>query len=94
MFYAYILESIAKPGTYYRGHATDLKTRLAEHNSAKCSSTAALRPWMIKFYAAFGSLHHAQECERYLKTGSGHAFAKKHLRLDTPSPVRSIPPKE
>jgi predicted GIY-YIG superfamily endonuclease len=31
MVYAYILESMATPGEFYRGHADDLKRRVAEH---------------------------------------------------------------
>lgn len=39
------------------------------------------KPWRIKFYAAFDQLELATEFERYLKSGSGHAFAKKHFGL-------------
>jgi hypothetical protein len=31
------------------------------------------------FYAAFESLELAQQFEEYLKSGSGHEFAKHHL---------------
>src|SRR5258706_109333 len=31
MFYAYILESLSRPGTYYRGHTDNLIRRLEEH---------------------------------------------------------------
>jgi hypothetical protein len=33
----------------------------------------------VKYYAAFETLALAQEFERYLKSGSGHAFAKRHF---------------
>ena len=79
MFYAYILESESKPGELYRGHTDDLKRRLAEHNSGKCPHTSKFKPWKVKFYAAFESLTVAHEFERYLKSGSGHAFAKRHF---------------
>ena len=79
MFYAYILESIEKPGEYYRGHTDDLKRRVAEHNAGKCPHTSKFKPWKVKFYAAFESLEQAQEFERYLKSGSGHAVAKRHF---------------
>jgi len=81
MFYAYILESIPKPGEFYRGHTDDLKRRLVEHNAGKCRHTSKFKPWKLKFYAAFETLDLAQEFERYLKSGSGHAFAKRHLFL-------------
>lgn len=79
MFYAYILESVAKPGEFYRGHTDDLKRRVAEHNEGKCSHTSKFRPWKVKFYAAFETMLLAQEFEKYLKSGSGHAFAKRHF---------------
>ena len=39
------------------------------------------KPWKVKFYAAFGTLAQAQAFEKYLKTGSGHEFAKRHFGL-------------
>ena len=79
MFYTYILESTSVPGELYRGHTADLKQRLHDHNAGKCSHTSKHLPWKLKFYAAFETLPLAQEFERYLKSGSGHAFAKRHL---------------
>jgi len=79
MFYTYILESLNIPGELYRGHAHNLKLRLAEHNAGKCSHTAKFRPWRLKFYAAFETIELARNFEVYLKSGSGHAFAKRHL---------------
>ena len=81
MFYAYILQSIAQPSELYRGHTADLKQRLSEHNAGKCPHTSKYLPWKLKFYAAFETLEQAQHFEQYLKTGSGHAFAKRHLGL-------------
>jgi len=79
MFYAYILESVALCGEFYRGHTDDLKRRLAEHNAGRCPHTSKFKPWKVKFYAAFETLEKAQEFEAYLKSGSGHAFAKRHF---------------
>ena len=81
MFYTYILQSVSHPQESYRGHTSDLKHRVAEHNAGKCPHTAKHLPWKIKFYAAFETLELAQRFERYLKTGSGHAFSKRHLGL-------------
>ena len=81
MFYAYVLQSIADPTQLYRGHTSDLKQRLAEHNASKCSHTAKYMPWKIKFYAAFETLGLAQRFELYLKSRSGHAFSKRHCLL-------------
>ena len=81
MFYAYILQSISDTTQYYRGHTHDLKSRVVDHNSGKTSHTKKFAPWKLKFYAAFETLELAQQFERYLKTGSGHAFSKRHLGL-------------
>jgi predicted GIY-YIG superfamily endonuclease len=79
MYFTYILESLSKPGERYIGHTSDLKRRLKEHNSGKCGHTADLKPWKLKIYVAFETLIQAQHFERYLKSGSGHAFANKHF---------------
>jgi putative endonuclease len=79
MYYAYILESLETAGEFYRGHTDDLKRRLAEHNAGKCPHTSKFKPWKVKFYAAFETLTLAQKFENYLKSGSGHAFAKRHF---------------
>ncbi len=81
MFYTCILVSVAMPGQFYRGHTDALKRRLAEHNAGKCPHTSELKPWGVKSYAAFEKLELAQKFEEYLKTGSGHEFAKRHFGL-------------
>ena len=82
MFYAYVLQSVTNPAQLYRGHTSDLKQRLSEHNAGKCPHTSKHIPWKVKFYAAFETVDLAQRFEKYLKSGSGHAFAKHHLGLD------------
>ena len=53
MYYVYILQSINIPDSFYIGFTTDLKQRLAEHNSGKSIHTNKYRPWRIKNYFAF-----------------------------------------
>jgi hypothetical protein len=43
------------------------------------SHTAKFRPWRIKTAIAFTDRQRAIEFERYLKSSSGRAFAKKRL---------------
>ena len=81
MFYAYVLQSSAHPEQLYRGHTSDLKRRLQEHNAGKCAHTSKYAPWKLRFYVAFDQPELARRFEEYLKTGSGHAFAKRHLGL-------------
>jgi putative endonuclease len=79
MYYTYILESDIKPDERYIGHSANLKERLREHNAGKCLPTSKYKPWKLKLYIAFETLERAQGFERYLKTGSGHAFANRHF---------------
>ncbi|HEY2082577.1 MAG TPA: GIY-YIG nuclease family protein [Verrucomicrobiae bacterium] len=79
MFYTYVIQSVDSPKQTYRGSTSNLKERLVVHNIGKCPHTSKYKPWRIKFYAAFETLELAQNFERYLKSGSGHAFAKRHL---------------
>ena len=81
MFYAYILQSTVNPSQLYRGHTSDLKQRLADHNDGRCPHTAKYLPWKVKFYAPFETLELAQTFERYLKNGSGHSFARRHFGI-------------
>ena len=79
MFYVYLLESIAHPGQRYVGLTADLKTRLKDHNAGKSPHTAKFKPWRIVTYIAFSDQAKAAAFEIYLKSGSGHAFARKRL---------------
>ncbi len=79
MFYVYILCCITGPERFYVGFTTDLKRRLQEHNAKKVPHTAQHAPWKLKTFVAFSERKQAQDFERYLKTASGRAFAKKRL---------------
>ncbi|HYE30851.1 MAG TPA: GIY-YIG nuclease family protein [Methylomirabilota bacterium] len=61
------------------GHTSDLKERVADHNAQRCAHTARFAPWKLKFYGAFETMKQAQDFEHYLKSGSGHSFANRHL---------------
>ena len=78
-FYVYILQSNQDAERYYAGFTENFKERLAEHNAGKSIHTGALRPWRIKTCIAFTDRRMALDFERYLKTASGRAFAKKRL---------------
>jgi predicted GIY-YIG superfamily endonuclease len=88
MFYTYIIESSGHLGNRYIGHTSDLKQRMAEHNAGRCSYTAKFVPWKLKIYVAFETLEQAQNFERYLKSGSGHAFANRHFWLHSTTKPR------
>ena len=79
MHYVYLIESIADTTQRYVGIAANLKRRLQDHNSGKSSHTTKAKPWRLVTYVAFSDNAKAASFERYLKSGSGHAFAKKRL---------------
>jgi putative endonuclease len=61
---------------------SDLRTRLVQHNSGKSRHTAKHKPWQLVTYIAFSERRQAESFEAYLKSGSGHAFARKRLWPD------------
>jgi predicted GIY-YIG superfamily endonuclease len=79
MWYVYIIRSTAFPVQEYTGATEDLKKRLADHNSGKSTHPAKFMPWSLIWYSAFLDKHRALEFEKYLKSHSGRAFAKKRL---------------
>ena len=79
MKYVYILESTIAPETYYTGITNDLESRLRRHNSGQVRHSMKYRPWRIKTAIAFSDHDKAISFEKYLKSASGRAFAKKRL---------------
>ncbi len=77
--YVYNLQSEQRPEHYYVGMTEDLRARLKRHNAGEVPHTAKFRPWHIKTAIAFTHRERAVQFERYLKTASGRAFAKKRL---------------
>ncbi|HKF48289.1 MAG TPA: GIY-YIG nuclease family protein [Terracidiphilus sp.] len=78
MKYVYILQSLVGEHTY-TGITDDLVARLLKHNSGAVSHTSKFRPWSIKTYIAFADEARAIAFEKYLKSGSGRAFARARL---------------
>ncbi len=76
----YLLESERYPGRHYTGFTADLDKRLAEHNAGKASHTSKYRPWRVVVALHFADAVKAADFERYLKSGSGQAFANRHFR--------------
>lgn len=78
MYYVYILQDHAS-GEKYVGFSEDLKTRLKVHQSKGVKTTKEYHDLTLEFYAALRSKTKALAFEKYLKQGSGFAFARKHL---------------
>jgi predicted GIY-YIG superfamily endonuclease len=79
MYYVYILKSEAVAGRYYVGVTADLHGRLKKHNAGEVPHTSKYTPWTMKTYIAFSDEPRAFAFEKYLKSASGRAFAKKRL---------------
>lgn len=79
MFYVYMLVSEAVPEQRYTGFTADLQARLKAHNKGDSPHTSKFRPWRLVGYHAFEDERRALAFERYLKSGSGKAFANKRL---------------
>jgi putative endonuclease len=78
-YYVYILQSLSNPNRFYVGSTTDLAARVAKHNAGQVPHTSKYAPWNIKSAVAFRDKAQAVSFERYLKSPSGRAFAKKRL---------------
>ena len=77
--YVYLLRSISHPGQRYVGLTRDLKQRIKDHNTGKSPHTSKFLPWQIVVAVYFSDQRRAEAFERYLKQGSGHAFATRHF---------------
>jgi putative endonuclease len=49
------------------------------HNTGKVSHTSKHKPWRIETAVAFSNKRKATAFERYLKSGSGREFARRHF---------------
>ena len=79
MHYAYVIESLSDPGRLYRGSTRDIEKRLTYQNAGKSKHTSKYCPWKLKAYIAIETKELALRLERYLKSGSGHAFANRNF---------------
>jgi putative endonuclease len=77
MKYVYILESLDSQH-FYIGITDDLRARLV-NNAGEVPHTSKYGPWRIKTYVPFSDGAQAVAFEKYLKSASGRAFAKKRL---------------
>jgi predicted GIY-YIG superfamily endonuclease len=79
MHYVYLLRSESHSKEQYIECTTDLKKRLLDHNRGHSPHTAKFIPWQLVAYFAFSKPTTAAAFEKYLKSGSGRAFAKRHF---------------
>jgi putative endonuclease len=78
-YYVYHIQSIEFPNQIYVGYTRNLKERIATHNAGGSVYTALHRPWKLVAFHGFEDELKAIRFERYLKSSSGKAFAKKRF---------------
>ena len=79
MYYVYIIRSISHPEKQYVGITQNMRKRLANHNIGTTPYSKKYKPWEFIMCLCFKSKDKAVEFEKYLKTASGKAFAKRRL---------------
>jgi putative endonuclease len=77
--FVYILRSQSDPLRHYVGVTSDVENRLEWHNTGPSGQTVQHRPWSVVVSLEFADEQTAARFERYLKSGSGRAFAKRHF---------------
>ena len=79
MYFVYFLCSVNNPDKTYIGYTSDIVKRLETHNSGGSVHTSKYKPWKMVTYVAFDYEEKARNFEKYVKIGSGNAFAKKRF---------------
>jgi len=75
----YVLRSERDPARHYVGITSNVHRRLEWHNAGQNVHTATNKPWIVLVALEFNIEAVAKRFERYLKSGSGRAFAKRHF---------------
>ena len=86
-FYTYLLIS-EKDKKWYTGCTSNLKKRIAEHNSSQKFPMMFRKPFKLIYYEVCLNSKDAFAREKYLKSGMGKRYLKnrlkKFLELDSP----------
>ena len=78
MYYVYILR--LNNSQFYTGFTSDLKRRISEHKSGRCSFTSQRLPVELIYYEAYKLENDARTRESYLKTSDGRKDIKRQLK--------------
>lgn len=78
--YVYSLQSECFPKKFYIGSTRNTPAhRLTQHNAGQVPYTSKFTPWRLVMACWFANEDNAVRFERYLKSASGRAFAKRHF---------------
>ena len=78
MYYVYIIQS-KKDESYYTGFTQNLELRIKDHNWLGSTYSKTKVPFELVWFCSFKDKKKALDFEKYLKQGSGFAFARKRL---------------
>lgn len=76
-WYVYILQ--CSDGKTYTGCTSTLRKRISRHKEGEVLSTKKRLPVKLAVVIAFPDKYNAFTFEKYLKSGSGRAFANRHF---------------
>ena len=78
MYYVYILK--LNNNQLYTGYTSDLKRRIQEHKTGKCTFTSERLPIELIHYEAYTLESDARRREHFLKTTEGKQLLRKQIR--------------
>ena len=76
--YVYMLK--CADNTFYVGKTNNIIDRLNRHEKGEIKYTSSRLPIELITYTAFFDEYLAARFEKYLKSGSGRAFSKRHFQ--------------
>ena len=77
--FVYVLRSDSDPDRHYVGVTSDVDNRLEWHNHGPSGHTVEHRPWSLVVAIEFPTERQAVRFEKYMKSGSGRSFTKRHF---------------
>ena len=77
--FVYVIRSDVDSSRHYTGITSDVAARLEWHNRGPRGCTVHNRPWSLVVAIEFPTEERARRFEKYLKSGSGRAFSKRHF---------------
>lgn len=77
MWSVYLLK--CNDGTIYTGCTSNLEERLMRHSKGQVLYTSSRLPIQLITFITFTDKYKAYDFEKYLKSGSGKAFANKRF---------------
>ncbi len=77
--FVYVIQSVVDRERHYVGLTSDVAARITAHNEGRSLHSAKHKPWRLMVAVEFADAAAAAAFERYLKSGSGRAFARRHF---------------